>query len=558
MGDKKIKLKKVGICGHFDGDRATSSGQIIKTRVFTEELIRQLGKNQVMTVDSSGGAKAILRMLKESWNLFKNCENIIFLPAYKGLRVFAPAYTIYNKFFHRKIHYVVIGGWLNNFIDKHKWLARELSQFSGIYVETTTMKKALEKRGFKNVVVMPNFKNLEILKPEELLYTIEQPYKLCTFSRVMKEKGIEDAIAAVKAVNEKAGHVVYRLDIYGQVDEKSKEMFRMLQKSFPDYVKYKGLIPYDKSVEVLKNYFALLFPTQFYTEGIPGTIIDAYAAGIPVISSEWENFRDVIDDKVTGVGYEFANNEELIKVLENIAIDPSSILSMKKACLLKAKKYTAEHVIGKIFGGRGGGKKISRKIKNIELIRFERNGKIPESKSYKLCTFSRVMKEKGIENAIASVEAVNAKYGYTVFELDIYGHIDEDYKERFSLMQNSFPSYIHYNGFVPYNQSVETIKNYFALLFLTYYHGEGFAGTLIDAMAAGTPVIASDWRFNKEIVKPGKTGVLIKDCDLKKTQEELVKIAENPNMWNAMRITSLDEAHKYEPRKAIKLLMERI
>lgn len=363
MGDKKIKLKKVGICGHFDGDRATSSGQIIKTRVFTEELIRQLGKDQVMTVDSSGGAKAIMRMLKESWNLFKNCENIIFLPAHKGLRVFAPAYTFYNKFFHRKIHYVVIGGWLNSFIDKHKWLAGELRQFTGIYVETTTMKKVLEKRGFKNVVVMPNFKNLEILKPEELLYTIEQPYKICTFSRVMREKGIEDAIAAVKAVNEKAGHVVYRLDIYGQVDEKFQEKFRKIQKLFPDYVKYKGMIPYDKSVEVLKNYFVLLFPTQFYTEGIPGTIIDAYAAGVPVISSEWESFADVIDDKVTGVGYEFTNNEELVKVLENIATDPSLILSMKKSCLIKAKKFTTKDVIGKIFGG-GEKKKISRRISN--------------------------------------------------------------------------------------------------------------------------------------------------------------------------------------------------
>lgn len=345
MNAKKIKLKKVGICGHFDGDKPTSSGQIIKTRIVTEELIRQLGKDQVMTVDSSGGAKAMPRMLKESWNLFKNCENIIFLPAYKGLRIFAPTYTFYNKFFHRKIHYVVIGGWLDSFIDKHKWLAGELRQFTGIYVETTTMKKALEKWGFQNVVVMPNFKNLEILKPEELLYTIEQPYKLCTFSRVMKEKGIEDAIAAVKAVNEKAGHIVYNLDIYGQVDGGYKEEFGKLQKLFPDYVKYKGLVPYDKSVKVLKNYFALLFPTQFYTEGIPGTIIDAYAAGVPVISSEWESFADVVDDNVTGIGYEFANNEELIEVLENIAANPFLILSMKKNCLLKIEEFTAEHAL---------------------------------------------------------------------------------------------------------------------------------------------------------------------------------------------------------------------
>ena len=345
MSTKKTKLKKVGICGHFEVDNPTSSGQIIKTRIFTEKLIRQFGKNQVMTVDSSGGVKAMPRMLKESWNLFKNCENIIFLPAYKGLRIFAPTYIFYNKFFHRKIHYVVIGGWLDRFIDKHKWLAGELRQFTGIYVETTTMKKALEKRGFKNVVVMPNFKNLEILKPEELLYTIEQPYKLCTFSRVMKEKGIEDAIAAVKAVNEKSGHVVYSLDIYGQVDGGYKEKFGKLQELFPDYVKYKGLVPYDKSVKVLKNYFALLFPTQFYTEGIPGTIIDAYAAGVPVISSEWESFTDVIDDNVTGIGYEFANNEELIKVLENIAANPFLILSMKKNCLLKAEEFTAEQAI---------------------------------------------------------------------------------------------------------------------------------------------------------------------------------------------------------------------
>ena len=104
-------------------------------------------------------------------------------------------------------------------------------------------------------------------------------------------------------------------------------------------------------MDVLKNYFALLFPTQFYTEGIPGTIIDAYAAGVPVISSEWESFADVVDDNVTGIGYEFKNNDELIKILENIAADPSLILSMKKNCLTKAEDFTAKYAIGKILVG---------------------------------------------------------------------------------------------------------------------------------------------------------------------------------------------------------------
>lgn len=63
---------------------------------------------------------------------------------------------------------------------------------------------------------------------------------------------------------------------------------------------------------------------------------------------------------------------------------------------------------------------------------------------------------------------------------------------------------------VPFNQSTEVLKNYDALLFPTYYEGEGFAGTIIDAFAAGLPVIASDWKYNSEIIKQGITGVITK------------------------------------------------
>ena len=61
------------------------------------------------------------------------------------------------------------------------------------------------------------------------------------------------------------------------------------------------------SVDVLKSYFFLLFPTKCPGEGIPGTIIDAYAAGLPVVSSLYPNFAEIIDEGVTGLGYEFDN-----------------------------------------------------------------------------------------------------------------------------------------------------------------------------------------------------------------------------------------------------------
>ena len=73
----------------------------------------------------------------------------------------------------------------------------------------------------------------------------------------------------------------------------------------------------------MKYYFALLFPTRFYTEGIPGTILDAYAAGIPVICSRWESCADVVDDGVTGITYPFEDMQMLkhTKTLGIIQID---------------------------------------------------------------------------------------------------------------------------------------------------------------------------------------------------------------------------------------------
>ena len=140
------------------------------------------------------------------------------------------------------------------------------------------------------------------------------------------------------------------------------------------------------------------------------------------------------------------------------------------------------------------------------------NGDLPELKPLSLCTFSRVMKEKGIEDVVNAVKTVNDHFGRTVYTLDIYGQVDSAQTEWFNELKSIFSSYIKYGELVPFDKSVEVLKNYFALLFPTYYEGEGFAGTLLDAMAAGVPVIASDWRYNTEIVNE-KTGYVYSSHD---------------------------------------------
>ena len=158
------------------------------------------------------------------------------------------------------MHYIVIGGWLPNYLKDKPKLRNWVSKFNFVYVETHVMLNALVKQGLKNAKHLPNFKRLKVLDESELIYQYNEPYKLCTFSRVMKEKGIEDAINAVTSINNEKKRVVFTLDIYGQIDDNYKERFDELKSAFPDYIKYKGVVDFDKSVDVLKEYMALLFP----------------------------------------------------------------------------------------------------------------------------------------------------------------------------------------------------------------------------------------------------------------------------------------------------------
>ena len=298
-----------------------------------------------MAVDTHGGAKKAPAMIAGTIKMFQQCENCMVLPAYKGVLIFTPLFSVLNKIYHRKTYYIVVGGWLDSYLDKYRWLEKQLKNYTAICVETTTMKKALERRGFNNIELMANCKELAQLSASDLQHSFEEPYALCTFSRVMKGKGIENLINAIKKVNEKSGSVVYTLDIYGEVWKDYTHEFEELQKHFPEYIKYKGSVNYDESVETLKNYFALVFPTLFYTEGIPGTIIDAYAAGLPVISSKWESYDDVIEDNITGIGYKFGSDDALVETLEMIKSNPQKIIDMKEACLRKAKDFSPKVIV---------------------------------------------------------------------------------------------------------------------------------------------------------------------------------------------------------------------
>ena len=341
-----MKRKKVAIIGHFGADKNFLDGQTIKTKVLYKELSDK--GVYVKKVDTYYRSHNVIKLICDLFIAIITCKHIIILVAENGMKKMFPILYFCSKFLRKKIYHAVIGASLAQRVMTYKNFKKYLNSFCANWCETKGLVKKLQQLGVSNAELLYNCKRLNPVSENALVKNEGEPYRLCMFSRVMKEKGIEDGVIAVKSINEKCGRVVYILDIYGQVDSKQKEWFEKVQREFPPYIRYCGVIPYDESVDVLKNYFALLFPTRYWTEGVPGTIIDAYAAGLPVIASKWENFDNIIDE-TTGIGYEFNNVDDLIDVLDYIKANPDYIEERKKDCIEKYKQFSPEVIIDQIL-----------------------------------------------------------------------------------------------------------------------------------------------------------------------------------------------------------------
>lgn len=338
-------MKKVVVLGHFAFGQDKSNGQTIKTKIVTRALEKEVGPEQIDCKDTVGGWRFMLRLPFVALQMMLNYRNIIFLPAYKGARVIIPLLVFLNLFFHRKLHYVVIGGWLPDFVQKHPLLKLSARRLDHIYVETQYMRAQMDKLHFHNVKVMPNFKELNIIGKDELPVTAKWPLRLCTFSRVMPEKGIEDAIEAVVESNRQLGKCAFTLDIYGMIEPGREQWFENLMFRQPLEIQYGGIVPFSQSTSVLRRYFTLLFPTRFQTEGFAGTLIDAMAAGLPPIASNCPSNEELIRDGETGMLFKMNDVPELVTLLVSVAQDTDKIIQMRPACLQEASKYLPKNMI---------------------------------------------------------------------------------------------------------------------------------------------------------------------------------------------------------------------
>jgi len=135
-----------------------------------------------------------------------------------------------------------------------------------------------------------------------------------------------------------------------------------------------------------------------------------------------------------------------------------------------------------------------------------------------LVYLGRMASRKGIFVLIDAFESLKDEMD---IQLHFYGaFLDDEERQKFLSLIKEHDN-IYYHGEIKPDEINQRIRDHDIFVFPTHHKGEGFPGVLLDAFFAGLPVIATDWRFNGEIIEDGVNGYL---CEPKNPEDLAEKI----------------------------------
>lgn len=177
----------------------------------------------------------------------------------------------------------------NTDFDKYRYKLMQNSLFGVANISEKNI-KFCEEQGLKNYGYIPN--GIDITKYR---FNDQGRNGLLLIGRMVKGKMIKEAIE----IAEKLHQTITLIGPKGNKDEDGS-YFAELEKEYlnRNHVKYLGFLPPEEIIPYYQKAKVLLFPSR--SEGMPLSILEAMATGLPVVASAVGGILDIIDDKTDG------------------------------------------------------------------------------------------------------------------------------------------------------------------------------------------------------------------------------------------------------------------
>lgn len=326
------------VIGYFGYRTNQLDGQTIKTRNLYNLLQNKISNVEYFdTQDFQYGVKNIFFMLKK----ILKCKTLYYLPAHNNLKYIFPFIFILSKLFRFNILYFIIGGWLDIFLENKPIHVFLLKKIKVMLAESIQLKSSLmQKYKFDNVEILPNFR---INVPDIESCGTEGEFNIVFMARICEDKGINVIFRFAEYIESR--HLInntfpIHIKLYGMLDclNNESDFWNNLKKY--SFIEYGGIIDMKDVYKKLSENDVLVLPTRYPGEGLPGSIIEAYIAGLPVVVSNWRFLPEFVEHGKTGFIYDLNNEIDFYTYLLTLYNDKDLLSFMKRKAKIKGYEYT--------------------------------------------------------------------------------------------------------------------------------------------------------------------------------------------------------------------------
>jgi glycosyltransferase involved in cell wall biosynthesis len=231
------------------------------------------------------------------------CKNVALNFNENELIVLAPLIVLFCKIIKKPVSLRVFGGNFDEIFQRtilHKCLLTfVLNNSQNIFLETKYLVNKFNL--FRNVHHFPNTRSITSNNSRNIEHKNRK--KFIFLGHIKKTKGVETILSAFKIDN--IGHI----DFYGPLVDIDIEQLNTLNST------YKGVAKKEDVQNIMSEYDAFVFPTFYHGEGYPGVILEAYAAGLPVITTQWRAVPELISEGRTGFTVKPNNPNEIVEAI---------------------------------------------------------------------------------------------------------------------------------------------------------------------------------------------------------------------------------------------------
>jgi glycosyltransferase involved in cell wall biosynthesis len=180
------------------------------------------------------------------------------------------------------------------------------------------------------IYVIPNFAEdyllLDKKKIKKKFFNIN-PLRILFLSNLIPGKGYEELIDSYVTLNDELKKII-RIDFAGGFEsEVHKQKFLDKIKDISE-LHYHGIVSDGKKKELFSNSHLFCLPTYYDYEGQPISILEAYASGCVVITTDHGGVSDIFKNGVNGFEVRKKSAVSIMRKIEHIQRQPGLLLPM--------------------------------------------------------------------------------------------------------------------------------------------------------------------------------------------------------------------------------------